>query len=205
MEQVVIKKLPTKQHPKTELDRQILEGCQRKDRLCQKKLYEFYYGKMMGVCMRYTGNYEESRDVLHEGFMKVFQNIENFSPTASLESWIKRIMINTAIDHYRKNKNSQNQVEINHAVGISDAGSLSIFSEISAEEILKLVQKLSPAYRTVFNLYVIEGYTHREIAALLKVSEGTSKSNLAKARHLLQQMIYKLLPDYKHFFEDNEP
>jgi len=203
MEQVAIK-LPAKQHPKTELGQQILEGCQRKDRLCQKKLYEFYYGKMMAVCMRYTGNYEEARDVLHEAFMKVFQNIERFTPASSLESWVKRIVINTAIDHFRKNKHRQNQLEIDEAITLPDANSMQVLSQISADEIMQLVQQLSPSYRTVFNLYVIEGYTHREIAGLLQVSEGTSKSNLAKARHLLQQMIFKLLPEYRNLYHNED-
>jgi RNA polymerase sigma factor (sigma-70 family) len=180
---------------------QLLEGCIRQERRSQKRLYELYYGCMLSVCMRYTNNYEEARDVLHEGFMKVFKNIARYKPSHSLNSWIKRIMINTAIDHYRKNKKHQSNVDLEYAAHETDVNIHSVLTKLSAEEILKLVQKLSPAYRTVFNLYVIEGYNHREIAERLNISEGTSKSNLAKARAKLRGMIEKELPDYTHYFK----
>ncbi len=178
---------------------QLIQGCIAQNRLYQKKLYEVYYGKMMPVCLRYTGSYEEARDVLHEGFMKVYKNIAKFEPRHSLESWIKRIMINTAIDHYRKNKKHSKQVDINYASYEADKGAVSVVSKLSAEEILGLVQQLSPAYRTVFSLYVIEGYKHREIATMLGVSEGSSKSNLAKARAKLRAMIKEQLPHYQYY------
>lgn len=144
---------------------------------------------MMGVCLRYTNDREEARDVLHEGFMKVFRNLAKFSRGTNLGAWIRRIMINTAIDHYRKNAKHPNLVEINHAIHETDAHD--VVADMSAEEILKLVQKLSPAYRAVFNLYVIEGYSHKEVGEALGISEGTSKSNLAKARGKLQGMVLK--------------
>lgn len=167
----------------------LLEGCVRGERLYQKKLYELHYSKMMAICLRYTNNREEARDILHEGFIKVFLHINTFKPHHSLESWIKRIMINTAIDHYRKNKKFQFETDLENAYFKIDNNSTGIVNNLSAEEIMKLVQKLSPAYRTVFNLYVIEGFTHREIAEMLKINEGTSKSNLAKARIKLQEML----------------
>ncbi len=167
----------------------LISGCIDGNRSCQKRLYELYYGRMMAVSMRYAKNYEEARDILNEGFMKVFTNIHKYKPSHSLESWIKRIVINTAIDHYRKNKKHQNQVDLDYASGEADHSNVSVISKLSAQEILKLVQKLSPAYRTVFSLYVMEGYNHREIAEKLGISEGTSKSNLAKARGKLRIMI----------------
>lgn len=139
--------------------------------------------------MRYTHDREEARDVLHEGFMKVYKNLEKYARGTNLGAWIRRIMVNTAIDHYRKHAKRPSLVEINHAVHEIDTHD--VVSEMSADEILKLVQRLSPAYRTVFNLYVIEGYSHKEIGKMLGISEGTSKSNLAKARGRLQQMIIK--------------
>lgn len=166
---------------------EVVKGCIRQDRHFQKLLYEHYYGSMMAVCLRYANDREEARDVLHEGFMKVFKNINRFKEGTNLGAWIRRIMINTSIDHYRKNAKKPNFVEINHAIHEADVHD--VVSEMSAEEILKLVQKLSPAYRTVFNLYVIEGYSHREVGEALGISEGTSKSNLAKARAKLQKMI----------------
>ncbi len=168
-------------------EEEVVHGCIRQDRTQQKLLYERYYGSMMAVCMRYASDREEARDVLHEGFMKVFKNMTRFKEGTNLGAWIRRIMINTSIDHYRKNAKKPNFVEINHAV--HEAANHDVVSELSEEEILKLVQKLSPAYRTVFNLYVIEGYSHKEVGEALGISEGTSKSNLAKARAKLQRMI----------------
>lgn len=166
---------------------EIVEGCLKADRRYQKLLYERYYGAMMTVCMRYVSNREEARDILHEGFMKVFNNLTKFEQQTNLGAWIRRIMVNTAIDVYRKNAKQPESVEINtalHEADYSDA-----VSDMSADEILALVQQLSPAYRTVFNLYVLDGYAHKEIGDMLGISEGTSKSNLAKARVKLQKMI----------------
>jgi len=169
------------------IEEEVVKGCIRQDRIYQKLLYERYYGSMMAVCMRYASDREEARDILHEGFMKVYKNITRFKQGTNLGAWIRRIMINTSIDHYRKNAKKPNFVEINHAV--HEAANYDVVSELGREEILKLVQKLSPAYRTVFNLYVIEGYSHKEVGEALGISEGTSKSNLAKARAKLQRMI----------------
>lgn len=205
MEEVAVKVPKKPPNQLAQLPWHIIEGCQRKDRLCQKKFYEFYYGKMMGICMRYTDNYEEARDVLHEGFMKIFQNIEFFSPTVSIESWMRRIIVNTAIDHYRRNKHNSKQVEItDFNQQQPDTLTVEIISNIAVEEIMKLVQKLPPSYRTIFNLFAIEGYNHREIADMLGISQGTSKSNLSKARQLLQTMIMEELPQYKQFFNQKE-
>lgn len=176
----------------------LLQGCLASNALAQKKLYETYYGKMMSICMRYTTDREEARDVLHEGFMKVYKNLHLYEPQRPLEVWIKRIMINTAIDHYRKNKKEPYHVDIDQAYAESDPSNITAIHQISAEEIIKLVQELSPAYRTVFNLYVIEGYTHNEIAEMLHINVGTSKSNLAKARYRLQELIKEKLPDYNY-------
>ena len=170
-------------------EEEIVEGCLGGSRKHQKLLYERYYGSMMVVCLRYTHDREEARDVLHEGFMKVFNNLEKYARGTNLGAWIRRIMVNTAIDHYRKNAKRPSLVEINHAVHEIDMQD--VVSDMAAEEILELVQRLSPAYRTVFNLYVIEGYSHKEVGKMLGISEGTSKSNLAKARARLQQMILK--------------
>lgn len=166
---------------------EIINGCLNGGRKYQKLLYEKFYGSMMVVCMRYTNDREEARDVLHEGFMKVFKNLKKFNRGTNLGAWIRRIMINTAIDHYRKSAKMPNLVEINQAVHETDAHD--VVADLGAEEILAMVQKLSPAYRTVFNLYVIEGYSHKEVGELLGISEGTSKSNLAKARAKLQKMV----------------
>lgn len=176
----------------------MLQGCLAGNILAQKKLYETYYGKMMSICMRYAKDREEARDILNEGFMKVYKNLYLYEPHRPLDIWIKKIMINTAIDHYRRNKKEPYHVELEHAYSESDENSITAIQKISAEEIIKLVQELSPGYRTVFNLYVIEGYTHNEIAETLGINVGTSKSNLAKARQRLQELIKEKLPDYDY-------
>lgn len=173
---------------------ELLQGCIRGDRLCQKKLYELHHGKMMAICLRYSEDYEEARDILTEGFMKVFLNLTKYQPHHPLETWMKRIMINTAIDHYRKNKKTQYHIPIENAYNESIPDDFSGLDQLSVDEILKMVQKLSPAYRTVFNLYIVEGYNHREIGEMLNISEGTSKSNLAKAKARLQVLIAEKIP-----------
>ena len=170
----------------------IIAGCVRKDRKSQQKLYELYYGKMMGVCLRYVGNQEEAKDLLHDGFLKVFDNIRKFNHTGSFEGWIRRIMINTAIDHFRKNKHVHLKGEENFKNITYEEPNLDVLSQLRLEDILKVVQKLSPAYKTVFNLYVIEGYSHKEVAEELSISIGTSKSNLAKAKNNLRKIFSKL-------------
>ena len=175
---------------------ELLAGCVRQDRLYQKRLYELFYGKMIALCLRYSNDYEEARDILHEGFMKVYKNIAQYQPRHSLESWIRRIMINTAIDHYRRNRKFQKDLDLEQAQHHVEPITNHILGKLTADEIMLLVQKLTPAYRTVFNLYVIEGFNHAEIAKKLSISEGTSKSNLAKARAKLQVMIREAYPGF---------
>ncbi|MGZ4035704.1 MAG: RNA polymerase sigma factor [Bacteroidia bacterium] len=176
----------------------IIKGCLKNDRASQKILYEQFYSKMLGVCLRYSKSSDEAKDILHEGFLKVFDNLKVFKANGSFEGWIRRIMVNTAIDHLRKNKQNYlivstvyaNDKATNVAEDI-DEDDLAI--HIDKEEILKAVQELTPAYRTVFNLYVIEEYTHKEIAELLDISEGTSKSNLSKAKFNLRKNLMQHL------------
>jgi RNA polymerase sigma-70 factor (ECF subfamily) len=169
----------------------LLAACQAGKSKEQEKLYQKYYGKMMSICLRYAKDQDEAKDILQEGFVKVFSNIKTFKGEGSLEGWIKRIMVNTAINHYHKNKK---YVISNTETEIPDVGEQPDFDEeaikqLSYEDILELIRSLTPAYQTVFSLYVIEGYSHKEIANLLQINEGTSKSNLAKARIKLQKML----------------
>lgn len=175
----------------------LIKECREGKRLAQNELYKKFYGKMLGVCLRYARDREEAVEMLNAGYFKVFKTIKNFDEhNGNLEGWIYRIMVNTAIDHYRREARHRT-IELGYwAEDKEDSGN--VISDMSAEEILGLVQKLSPAYRTVFNLYVIEGYSHREIGDLLDIAEGTSKSNLAKARARLQQMIKALEPKKTH-------
>ncbi len=167
----------------------LITACIRKERWAQKALYEEHYPKMMGVCLRYAGNQDEALDILHEGFIKVFKNLNRYEPGTSLNSWIRRIMVNTAIDYYRKMVRRRTEdIETAYDLSAADADAL---SRISEQEILQAIQELSPAYRAVFNLYIIEGYSHKEIADLLKITESTSRSNLVKARLKLQEALLR--------------
>jgi RNA polymerase sigma-70 factor (ECF subfamily) len=164
-----------------------IRACIRKEKWAQKKLYEDYYGSMMPLCMRYTNNKDDAMDVLHEGFIKVFKNIGKYKPGTSLPSWIRRIMVNTAIDYYRKM--SRRRTEDLDTVYDMSSGAPDAISNMSAQEIINALQELTPAYRTVFNLYVIEGYPHKEIAKILDITESTSRSNLVKARNKLKSIL----------------
>ena len=171
----------------SKVEEELIRGCVKNERLAQKRLYERYYGKMMGVCMRYSSHREQATEILNIGFFKVFKTIESFSKKGgNLEAWIYRIMVNTAIDYLRSELRHVHS-DIEKTVFAEDTAD--VISEMSADHIMELVNRLSPAYRTVFNLYVVEGYNHGEIAELLGINEGTSKSNLAKARANLQAMI----------------
>ncbi len=156
----------------------------RQERWAQQQVYEHYYGKMMGVCLRYAGSKDEALDLLHEGFIKVFQNISRYRSGTSLPAWIRTIMVNTCIDYYRRTVRRRTE-DIDDAYTISD-NVPDVVSHLSEKEILAAVQELSPAYRAVFNLYVVEGYSHQEIADALNITESTSRSNLVKARNKLQ-------------------
>lgn len=168
-------------------ERDLIKACVRQERWAQRVLYEEYYSKMMGVCLRYSNTEDDAMDILHEGFIKIFKNINKYQPGTSLTSWIRRIMVNTAIDYYRKNiRRRTEDIEQAYDLSSNDADAVSQYSE---QEILSAIQKLSPAYRAVFNLYVIEGYSHKEIAQALEITESTSRSNLVKARMKLKELL----------------
>lgn len=162
-------------------------ACQAKEEWALKKLYEDHYSVMLPVCMRYASCEDDALDILHEGFIKVFRYIAKYQAGTSLGSWIRRIMINTSIDYYRKEKRRRTD-SLENAYSLSSKH-VDAVSEMSAQEIIKALQTLSPAYRSVFNLYVIEGYSHKEVADILKITESTSRSNLVKARTKLKQQL----------------
>ena len=175
---------------------EIIEGCVNGDRKCQQKIYEMHYGKMFGVCIRYTKDKEDALDVLQDGFIKVFANIKKFGNTGSFEGWLRKIMVNTAIDFYRKNKKmitypNSEYVEANAEDVTEETNHDEEYLNISPDEIMAAVQQLSPAYRTVFNMYVMDEFTHKEIAEQLGINEGTSKSNFAKAKMNLKKLLMK--------------
>ena len=173
----------------------IVEGCVNGKRKYQKKLFELFYGKMMGVCLRYAKNSDEAKDMVQNGFIKVYAKLNVYNFSGSLEGWIRRIMVNTAIDQIRKNKKDPFSIDddarfknLEEDIPF-DVEETEMETKIKAEQAIKAISELSPAYKMVFNLYVIEGYTHKEIADYLNVSEGTSKSNLAKAKQKLRKVL----------------
>lgn len=164
-----------------------IEACIRKEKWAQQKLYEDHYPVMLPVCKRYSNNSDDALDILHEGFIKVFRHISKYQSGTSLVAWIRRIMINTAIDYYRKKSRKRTEdLETAYSVSTNDPD---VISEMSAKEILGALQELTFAYRSVFNLYVIEGYSHKEVAKQMGITESTSRSNLVKARAKLRAIL----------------
>ncbi len=175
---------------------ELLEGCLQNDRKCQELLYRQFYGYAMGVCMRYVPVREEALEVVNDGFLKIFQKVQMYDAEKPFKIWLRRIMINTALDHYRQNVKYQNHTDLSVAENVIAASeSDNAYSKLAHEDLIELIQQLTPAYRTVFNLYVIDGFSHEEIAQKLGISEGTSKSNLARARENLRVMLAKKKSD----------
>jgi RNA polymerase sigma factor (sigma-70 family) len=168
-----------------------LEDCIRKcssgDRKAQTALYNHFAPKMFGVCLRYSRDIIEAEDNLQEGFVRVFTKIGQYAYRGSFEGWIRRIMVTTSLEKFRKNSHLYPVEDMVIYEGNSFAEDT--ISGISAEDLLKIVQKLPPRYKMVFNLYAIEGYSHQEIGKLMNISEGTSKSNLSRARVILQKKV----------------
>ena len=164
-----------------------IQACLANEEWALKALYQEYYPMMLPVCLRYANNYDDALDILHEGFIKVFRHISKYKAGTSLGSWIRRIMINTSIDYYRKVKRRRTE-NLDTAYGQSIKGADAV-SDLSTQEIMKALQSLTPAYRSVFNLYVIEGYSHKEVGGMLGITESTSRSNLVKARTKLREIL----------------
>ncbi len=172
-------------------DIELISGCINNDRRAQEQLYKQFYGPMVSICLRYTRNQEDAIEVLHNGFLKVYKNIHTYkAEKASLYTWIRTIVINSAIDFIRQREKFYSKIELEKAE--EPAIDADAVQRMSAGELLQLVQQLSPATKAVFNLYVMEGYNHREIGNLLGISEGTSKWHLSEARRQLQQLLQTL-------------
>ena len=171
-----------------------LDACMRNERWAQELLYKDFYSSMMPLCQRYATNKEDALDIMHEGFIKVFKHIHKYQPGTSLNAWIKRIMINTAIDFYRKAVRRRTE-DLDKAYNVSSKDP-SVINLLAAEEIIECLQELTPSYRSIFNLYILEGYSHREIAEKLGISESTSRSNLVKARAKLKALLLAKSVEY---------
>lgn len=186
-----------KDHP-LELQ-EIISRCKTGDRRAQNMIFERFFGKMLGVCMRYVSDRDEAQDIVQSGFIKVFSNIAKYNGEGSFEGWVRRIMSNTAIDYIRKNKRIFVSIDATDYDWLADqedqelAWNQTLIKE--TKRVMEEIQNLSPAYRLVFNMYVIEDYSHNEIAEILNISVGTSKSNLSKAKRNLLKNLIKLEED----------
>lgn len=168
----------------------LIKACISGNPLAQKQLYEKYSRKMMGVCLRYAGDYDEAKDILQDGFIKLFEKLNTFSGTGSFEGWMRRIFVNTSLDYFRKNKQEKQMLDIDD-VGFFLSVKELITDEIAAEDLMKMLQRIPAGYRTVFNLFAIEGYSHKEIGEMLGITESTSKSQYSRAREFLKNILEK--------------
>ncbi len=165
----------------------VLQACLTGDASAQRCLIGQFAGYAKSICLRYAAHAEEAEEIINDGFLKVFTHLPRYDPTQPFKAWLRTIMVNTAVDYYRKSQKWANQLSLD-GVDVADWND-DILGEMSAREILELVQQLPPAYRMVFTMFVVDGYSHREIGDLLGIQEGTSKSNLRDARRKLQLMI----------------
>ncbi len=167
----------------------LINGCINEDPKAQELLYKHFYGYAMSVCLAYSSGRFEATEILNEGFLKVFSKIHTYRKGNSFQAWLRRTMVNTAIDYFRMNKKHRQNVEINEA--ITEETNINVIDELTAREILDLLQQLPETYRLTFNLYEIEGYSHEEISKMLEIPEGTSRSNLTRAKQKLRLLIKK--------------
>jgi RNA polymerase sigma-70 factor (ECF subfamily) len=173
-----------------ESEEQLVKGCLAGIQAFQQMLYKRYAAKMLTVCMRYANNREEAEDVLQEGFILVFEKMSQFKMEGSFEGWIRKIMVNKSLEHLRKVAKIYPIVDITN-VEDKFISPENIMNNIASKELLEMIQQLPPKYKMVFNLYVFEGMTHKEIAAEIGIAEGTSKSNLSDARTLLKKKLLR--------------
>jgi RNA polymerase sigma-70 factor (ECF subfamily) len=179
----------------------LIVGCLKNNRKCQQKIYELFYGKMLSVCMRYTKDLDQGKELVQEGFIKLFGNLEKYKNDGSFEGWVRRIFTNNAIDSFRRKKHQDLVPDDDYQVlNLADDKDEHEFLDpeeetIQPKHVIEAMQQLSPAYQMVFNLYVMENYSHQEIADELGVSVGTSKSNLAKARMNMKKLLRKQFAD----------
>ena len=177
--------------------RSLLQSCMKKDRSSQKELYRLYYSYGMNICLHYSKDREEAQEILNDGFYKVFENLDKYDPSLSFKGWLRRLLINVAIDYYRRYHRNRPVMEIMTDDEPSTTYSTG-FDQLALDDLLAMVHQLPPVYRLVFNLYITEGMKHEEIAEQMGISVGASKSNLSRAKKKLQQMIVSLEKKANH-------
>ena len=167
----------------------LIDGCLKRDQTSQLRLYEHFFGYGMGVCLRYSKNREEALEIVNDGFLKVFAKIEQYDVNQPFKPWLRRILINVSIDYYRKYNKHKESTDVSHEYMEQRVSYNDALDNLAFDDLIKIIQKLTPAYKMVFNLYVVENFSHQEIAEKLQISIGTSKSNLAKARKKVNTML----------------
>ncbi len=165
----------------------LIKACKNQKRSSQQELYKMYYSYALNICVHYARDLSEAKDMAHEGFLNVFKRIDNYKEHTPFELWLRRVMINAAIDYHRKYHKNVINLEVVQKIESTS----NVFDDLGFDELLKMIQQLTPRYRLVFNLYIMEGFSHKEIAERLEISVGTSKSNLARAKIKLQGMVSK--------------
>ncbi len=170
----------------------IIELCKQKKSKAQKKLYEIYAPVLFGICLRYSTDYDDAEDILQKSFIKILTKIKQYNNTGSFEGWIKKIVVNTAVSHYHKNKKHRQNYDIDNIVAVPESYTTKNSygtDEFTLEEMLSAIQELPPGYKTIFNLYAVEGYKHKEIAEMLDININTSKSQYSRAKKVLQEKL----------------
>jgi RNA polymerase sigma factor (sigma-70 family) len=170
-------------------EEKLLLACQKNDRKAQTTFYNLHKRKLMGICCRYTSTREEAEDILQEAFIKIFTNIKSIKQAELVGAWVKRVTINAAIDYYNQNQKYAMQVNYDDSLDKQDDSVQQLFSKLQMEELLGIINQLADGYRIALNLYVIDGYSHAEIAKMLNISESTSKSQLSRAKEILRQRL----------------
>ena len=185
-------------------EQEIVKGCQDNDRVCQEYLYKQYYSLFLKICARYAKNMEDAEQLLNDGFLRIFTNAKNFKHAGSFEGWMKRILVNTCLD-YLKSKQLKSAMQISYSGDVAEDMQIAIstqaLQDIEFKELLNMIQALPPVSKTVFNLYVFDGYSHKEIATMLEMSENTSSWHLHHARTQLQKKLKQAnaeKPVYEH-------
>ena len=171
-------------------DSELVQRCLKGDAHAQKQFYERFAGRMLGVCYRYAGTLHEAEDLLQEGYIRAFRYLKDYRNEGSLEGWLRRIMVTTALNFLKREKRIREEVELTTATNKTTDDS-EVLRQLETQEVMKLIQRLSPGYRTVLNLFAIEGFSHKEIGEMLGIGESTSRSQFTRAKQILQQMIAK--------------
>ncbi len=171
---------------------EIIEGCLRNERAAQQRLYDKYASRMLAVCYRYVGDKETALDLMHDGFIKIFGNLKQYNAEGAFEAWMRKVFVNVSLEYLRRNDVLRGSDDVEEDAFWLDNGDISVIEKMSADEIMQLIHELPIGFRTVFNMYVIEGYSHAEIGKRLGINEASSRSQFSRARAILQEKIKEL-------------